>query len=1780
MANDIDFLPNEYMVFEEDQVLTNYHLNQLFNYLDQQNRWTRNKLIGIGIVCGLDIEQDINPSPQFIKITKGCGITSQGYLVLLNESKYTYYISYTGIEQPGDFTFTYPGKLPFYKPFIDENNKSILQLLTENEFKALEPEAQKTAQSISSALLTKTFAEYAIVLFIEANELDLKNCDMLDCNNNGEKITLNLKTLLVKKNDLPVLQVSQTTGSLQPGNTPKTKAFPTTKSTNPFVKSAMPGKSFGTIGSTKSTKITGFESIGIGPLNSFTLRAPQINLKRFNVPYTDLKTTDDVINAFLKLVDDPTLSSVADAFNYCYNQYKDLLDDDATGFPTLFRDLVEKRDEIINTYPVFIQYFYDFIDDLVKAYCEFKVKVSQLLSACCPDENLFPLHLVLGAATATTKNFEKDAYRSYFIYSPLFARQENEVSESQFLFKRMKILTDEFITVPAGSLKTFSVRITPGLYQQAYLSQRAIPYYYNLIETNNELYKYWSYYKTIRGNAAFNLSYNSDQYNADSSVIDPLLYDIECYDFFRIEGHIGVDYQAALSNIIRQRKAYNLPFDIVAIAVDQLPVDSNSLPSCNIQDLDTAYKLLISEFTCKVHSPFCLVTSFAYPPAAGSKDDDILTRGLGEKTKKANIKTAGDVENPTGTSSPPTSKLPLFINPKLSIDPLAINIVTADTSGYQKGDFLKTYCSPGEKSIGSAYIEAIKTGVFINPEKPGSKGADLTYFFLFEYVDAVESLMEVIVPETLTTIDINAFDKAYKKYTDSLDSVTASVADVLNEEDEIEMDLIINEFAQGVYTCLDERLNTLLNEYVLRLQNYQAQLGFFNYYNNHYGLEHKAGVPKGGTFVLVYHPAQTDTGTDISKGTFTRNVTDLSTAPLIKSSLQRSSGATEAKLFLAKNIRITPEKKASKARKATEKPADKKKPATRKTASAISGETSIPVKGKDVLTNKDAPEITSGKDTILDTGAVKTVPVGDKVNIPPIDTGSVIIGNPKIPEIKPPVSVPPVSFPPVSVPPVSFPKGSIDLNTLLLLKDFTDTSADIADDTKKTINDLLTKAANESIAPPNQYAVGDNVVIADFYIPYLCCSDCAPVAYILQTEPAPPDETAKFEIAAKEYVFDDAHNYPFTAEPPVSNMADVLNPGNLNLLLEDGLLKLHPAMPDLAVTTTSTVTYKEIPVEIKIIKPDAAFAINELSGEQGIMLQLVATDVTADSYEWRVNEIVGFFESSKEPPPVSVGQIINETGASTFIISLTVSYTRNEVTSEATTERTYQLPDETATFEIEATEYVFDDAHNYPFTAEPPVTNILDVANPGTLNLLMEDDLLKLHPAMPDLSVTTTSTVTYKGIPIDIRIIRPDAAFTINELSDDGVIMLQLVPNDTAADSYEWRVNEIDGIFENSSEPAAVSLEELEAQTEASEFIISLTVSYTRNDVTSEATTEQTYQLPGETDRFEIAATEYVFNDENNYPFTAEPPVTNIEDVSNPGGLNLLIEDGLLTLHPAMPDLSITTTAIVTYNQIPINIQIIKPDAGFTINEISDEQEGIMLQLVPTDTAADSYQWRVDGGDGLFDNTGEPKPASLKKITDEIGKSTFIISLTVSYTRNGVTAEATTEQTYQSAVCIDFEKPSFEIGQVFGTKAREQPGDISFTTPENIVATVLELFISSDRLFGSPIITENPPGLTGVQCLAFDTVSMKFDYSNSSIQPSVVTLEFVSQDDNSFINFNTNDDTKFYQGPVKDIPPQIEGVKITIDKAANGNAMLVLTGPVKSFVIGGRQLFIDNVCAS
>ena len=1019
--------PTEYIVFKPDQVLTNDHLNETFDYLDQQNRWTRNKLIGIGIVCGLDIVLN----PGMIEITQGCGVTSQGYLIIQDTTDYTYYMPYAPVDVPLDPPFQYPvayGNLPFFKPFCAAAKQPIYLLITDGQHDALDDKS--SALTISSAT-TSFLNDYAVVLFLEANETDLKNCDMQDCNNKGERMSFQVRPLLVAKADLPTAN-NQTAG-------------------------------------------------GTNPQGNNVNLPHEINFKRYNVPYNDLKNTDDVLNAFVNIVDDATLTQVSNAYNYCYSKYNSLLKVSANPFNGLLAILQKYRDQILSQNPIFIEYFYDFIDDLIKAYYEFSVKVSSIISTCCPDENLFPLHLVLGGASQATSSLVTDNYRTYFIYSPLFSKMGTQSAELKLLFNRMVIMTEQFnVQVQQGlQLQGFSnqqlpaIVITPSQYELPWLSERAIPYYYNVNVSGSELYKAWSYYKTSHGSAGFNLGYNAHFYNSNTAVTQPLLYDIEHYNFFRVEGHIGLNYQTVLTDILNKRQKYNLPFDVVPISADLLTSDA-VLPECNFQDLETDYNLIIGEAACKIHLNFCFIaTNMPYTP--------INQPGILEG--KINIPTQ---ENPVSFSA--------FKLNALSI-PEAVALVDL---AYQKGDFMRKYCPPPPNTIGSAYLNILSSGPFINPvpipvNNDSFNPLIVMYHYFFEFIDAVEELMYVLNTSTVASIHMAAFGLKYQAYlVDTFWTMASLVAlseakatkDQTNTFVEAyELGVLAEEFGVLTSICIDERLQVLKDEYNRRLTQYQQQHTFLNYYKAHPGLEHKAGVPKGGTLVLVYHSDTPSTST--------------------------ATGV----VFLARQQ--------------------------------------------------------STDQNMLSQSA------------------------------------------------------TFDTEQIRLIKSFVNDCQSAPADKKQKIIDILVK---RPISQP-KYQVTDGVVIADFYIPYLCCSDCPPVAYIM-----PPAQDVPTIKMGKVFCVNDTSPEPIVVPPG----------GHFNIDKVPGIDDVKQTFtPHTAGANTYDIIYTlnnvpSLPFTVTVLDvPDSDFSVTSVINPTNGELSLTFTPVSlgADfSYNWVFDKVTLPPQSSNTDP--------------------------------------------------------------------------------------------------------------------------------------------------------------------------------------------------------------------------------------------------------------------------------------------------------------------------------------------------------------------------------------------------------------------------------------------------------------------------------------------------------------------------------------------------------------------
>ncbi|MDI3319777.1 hypothetical protein [Pinibacter soli] len=817
-------IANTFPVFEADQVLTNKHLNDLFNYLDQQNRLTRCKLIGSGIVCGLEISH----TNDTINITKGCGVTSQGYLILLcdhiGENGYKYCMSFTKPPFPADLEIISqcgdpnPGNVPFYaRPdHAEEASNDILLLLTQTEYDALNDKTNAAALSQWANL-----SKYAVVLFLDADELKLKNCDTNDCNDKGSRMELDVKVLLVNK------------------------------------KLLAPGSNNGGDG-----KVT----------------FSHLELRRYNVPVGNLNSSDDVLNAFVDIVtSDAILDTLAKDLNYCFITYGSLLSGVSNYSFGTGADFKKMLKLIQLSFPVYLQYFSDFIYDLIKAVYEFKYKAHYITSECCGDEMRFPFHLMLGDASANTGN-APSAYRQYFIYSPLFDEQGSGANELRSLLMRMILMHQNYLlkekTIRRGLGQ--DIRITPSAYGRNFISERCIPYYYKTVHDSadvvaEDLYYYWSFDKTKNGNARWNLSYDPTPYNSSNVIANPLLYDIEWYNFFRIEGHIGKNINTALTDLISKKQRFNLPFDVIALSADYIGAFlSGDDPVCIIQDLESDYRIIIAEFICKLHDAFCNAGKNKFTPPVQVFEGGLFEDKVAAATeKKVAKKSAKKVAVEEADAVEPVAAA--FERANIVIDHPFISSLVSEfqaLAAYTKGDTLSRLCAPANGTVGKYYIDSVKAnnGKYVNPAPNDANNSAL-----FNFVDSVESMFQVLMTKDLPVLDTTAFKVLYSNFemattvlTDVM--IAALKASSANDSSAItlRLEVLISNMQLILHTCIVEKLEALRNEYLRRVAQYRLAKNFNYYFKRHGGIEHKAGVPRAGTFILVYHEERRNRFVDVN----------------------------------------------------------------------------------------------------------------------------------------------------------------------------------------------------------------------------------------------------------------------------------------------------------------------------------------------------------------------------------------------------------------------------------------------------------------------------------------------------------------------------------------------------------------------------------------------------------------------------------------------------------------------------------------------------------------------------------------------------------------------------------------------------------------------------------------------------------------------------------------------------------------------------------------------------
>jgi hypothetical protein len=750
---------DKYPHFETNQVLTNTQLNEVFDYLNEQERLTRSNLIGIGIECGLSISLSSAGGGKVIRLEKGAGVSSEGYLI----------IEPVAVELSAYQEYTLPLQID-YSPFRYTESGKVKQYPLWELF----PAGIKNTKPLGTP--ADFLTDKAVILFLELRQEGLHNCSTNNCDDKGSEVTATVRRLLIRLSDLnKILSEAAKLGSEYSYTDVEASLFA-------------------------------------------RLHLPDLRVPRHILPDSAVITSNQVFASFLRVFQAEKLAATTGAaLSAAYQAFRPLLaktfpDDPFASFVKKFGSL--DRVPAATSQIRFLQYYCDFFDDLVQAYDEFRWKGFSLMCACLPPSELFPRHLMLGALDPV-KAQSPGMYRHHFLPSAAISDCEDKALEVRQLFLRLVEMVNHFTDNPTPpdfsnkeiARKLMPIRVTPSKYGDEPLSEKAIPYYY-LNQGNPPLYQLWNVSKTQRYRANQNLGFRSDEYipEAPSFVKNPLNYNFEPFNFFRVEGHLGKNVKSALSTLLALKTRYRLPVEFIALRTGvfdpRMPVDL-SKEQCRFEDLEALYdalrdelvsslgKTLASFYSKKVIKPIKLADGFR----------PRLISGLGDNYQLQPSTFGALIES-------------YFANR---------NIITATATAGARTNTL-----------------ARLRDVFIN-ESPIIRATA-------SFAEVLLEIKNFLTDRPLSEFDIAAFEQIYNDLRELNDSIKSDPANGTGEWNEL-----FNQLEAVHYANQLESFRSIASEYRRRLLEVKKKqfLGYFAGKNP--GLQHKAGVPVGGTFILIYH---------------------------------------------------------------------------------------------------------------------------------------------------------------------------------------------------------------------------------------------------------------------------------------------------------------------------------------------------------------------------------------------------------------------------------------------------------------------------------------------------------------------------------------------------------------------------------------------------------------------------------------------------------------------------------------------------------------------------------------------------------------------------------------------------------------------------------------------------------------------------------------------------------------------------------------------------------------
>lgn len=495
-----------------------------------------------------------------------------------------------------------------------------------------------------------------------------------------------------------------------------------------------------------------------------------------------------------------------------------------------------------------VQYVYDFLKDLILAYREFKDCAYDLMIQCCPDMTRFPRHLMLGKVFEIQRDpCAIDPYKHPFTQPPIYNLQGQLLKKTISLHKRMVLLLEKFSFERLQSVEKIPERVTPSCEKKSLLSKRSIPFYYDSKSSSKfdaleNLELEWSYDRNHRQcqllekeSNALNLSYDNNSMlpEAKTPLTTPLHFDLDQLNFLRLEGFQGKDMQKTVSDLVELKTKANLDFDVKTIYFGDLHATDDKrirLPDCVYHDLQPDYAIWRGKLLYFLGSFSRLITG---------------SRFLQRESKEKNV---SNIMSPKDTSElyeelNSVNKINRNLNNNnwmRTIDEVHYKTKTDNRSEWIKKE--KEAASTGGSSSASASVDGLHAKI-------------------------MDCLIDIRnrTPEDIRQFEMTPWLEAYKcPLVLYIEYVKLRAGQIPNNTNLTKINVVIRLIAAlqellrnlFIYPYIDIRV--LWNTLEGRRKVFYDEHSFFNFLGNHPGLEHKAGVAQGGTFVLLYQGGYTE----------------------------------------------------------------------------------------------------------------------------------------------------------------------------------------------------------------------------------------------------------------------------------------------------------------------------------------------------------------------------------------------------------------------------------------------------------------------------------------------------------------------------------------------------------------------------------------------------------------------------------------------------------------------------------------------------------------------------------------------------------------------------------------------------------------------------------------------------------------------------------------------------------------------------------------------------------